>query len=366
MAKLPTDSEVVMFGAKEQSEKQRADIITFDKDGNANVQKGGVSRAPMKDGGAPVKRPPEAPPPTPPEPATVAPSPPPPPTPTPPKPAAKKTAAPASKPAPKKTAKPAPIENPASAKDVSAVLVNDTVGSLVDDLKAKARANGGMLSLDDLEAMETDLAQKTQAIQQQFETAFEDYAVAVDRMKWSAERGDPFFRLLIKQFSHLFKERISRKTISRRMLPGFFMAVGMLLGPDAVERNHDRCGSIVARLKGEVGEERFDWELFYTAQDAITVSLDAQLLIAARFANYDRRMGWFIELVNSHLAQEATSEAERKWQLTEHGARRMLDALMSDLRKVLSAQKGRERLIKRHGADAVTDAISALKRLLTG
>lgn len=358
MVKDPNDSEVIMYGNKQEPAPQRAEIISFDADGNTKVEKGGLSRTPMRNRPAPVKRPAEAPPPMP----AVNTAPPPQP-------------APATAPGPKRTnakrktttqPKPPVVANPASAKDVSKALVNDTVGSLVGDLRAKAQAQGGVLSLDDLDAMEAELTQKTQAIQAQFETAFEDYAVAVDKLKWSAERGDPFYRLLIKQFSHLFKEQISSKTISRRVLPGFFMAVGMLLGPDVVERNHDRCASIVARLKMEVGEDKFDWEVFYTAQDALTVSLDAQLLMAARFADYDKRMRWFIELVNSHLAAESASEADRRWQLTEHGARRMIDALSSDLRKVLSAQKGRERLIKRHGADAVTDAITALKRLLTG
>ncbi len=360
MAKDPTDSEVILYGEKVAPKPQRAEIISFDKDGNTKVAKGGVSRTPMKERKAPVKPPPKAPPPTPTQPVA----------------AASETPPPAAVPSPSNTEKPTPkgapkrnkpkVGNPASAKDVSAALVTDTVGSLVGDLRAKAQAKGGMLSLDDLDAMEAELAQRTKAMQAQFETAFEDYAVAVDKLRWSAERGDPFYRLLIKQFSHLFKEQVSSKTISRRLLPGFFMAAGMLLGPDVVERNHDRCGSIVARLKMEVGEDNFDWEIFYTAQDALTVSLDAQLLMAARFADYDKRMAWFIDLVNSHLAAEAASEADRHWQLTEHGARRMIDALTSDLRKVLSAQKGRERLVKRHGADSVTDAISALKRLVTG
>ena len=44
----------------------------------------------------------------------------------------------------------------------------------------------------------------------------------------------------------------------------------------------------------------------------------------------------------------------------------MLDAMLSDLRKVLSSEKGRERLVKRHGADIVDNANNALKRLLLG
>lgn len=356
MVKNPKNTEVLMYGDKTQA-PQRAEIISFDKDGKANVQQGGVARAPMP-AAWPQPRPTAAPTPAPartaPAPQQVAPVPP---------------VQPPPQPPPAAAAKPVrAIKNPADAKEHSQALAISTVGSFVDKLRETAQAKGGVLSLMDIDTMQSELSEKTREMEAQFEAAFEQYADARERLKWGKEREDPFFRLLVKQFSPLFKERVSRKTVTRRMLPGFFMAVGMLLGPDVVDTHHARCRGIIARMKSDAGDEQFDWDAFYVERDSVTVSLDAQILIAARFKQYDRRMEWFVNLVNSHLAPvvPGMSEAEQKWELAEQGFRRMMDAMLADLRKVLSSEKGRERLIKRHGRDNVSDAIVVLKRLLTG
>ncbi|MDA0997938.1 MAG: hypothetical protein O2944_07000, partial [Proteobacteria bacterium] len=100
----------------------------------------------------------------------------------------------------------------------------------------------------------------------------------------------------------------------------------------------------------------------------LTVKIDAGLVIASRFSDFERRSNWFINLVNSNLgpASDGAASELQQWELTEQGFRRFLDALLSDVRKILSSDKGRERLAKRHGPDAVDDALKTLKRLITG
>ena len=345
MVKSPKDTEVIMFGEK-AAPSQRAEIISVGKDGKPRVEQGGIMREPMAE--APRK------------PASSAPAP--------------KPAPPALKPVPASVAaKPAlppakRIAPPANAKEASKALAANTVGTFVDQMRNAAAANGGMLTLDDIDKMQAQMADSAKQIERQMETAFEQFANAQERQRWSSARRDVFFRLLVKQFSHLFKEPASRKTVSRRMLPGFFMATAMLLGPDAVEKYQDRCRNIVARLKDDAGTGNFDWDVFYNERDALTVSLDAQVLIAAGFVDFDKRANWFMTLVNSHLspAGESAAEAEQRWELAEPGMRRMLDALFGNLRKVLSSEKGRERLLKRHGQEVVGNALQALKRVLTG
>ncbi len=358
MVKLPKDSEVIMYGGRAEPAPQRAEIISVGKDGKPLVEKGGyvngVAPKTAKPAAAPAAAkpaPPKAPAPAP-APARPAPAP-----------AAAKSA-PA--PAPVKTA-PA-VKNPASAKEQSKALAQSTVGSFVSQLKQAANANGGMLSVQDLDAMQDSFAQKAREMQAQIEATLDNYADARDQQKWNKSRVDPFYRLMVKPFAHLFAEKPSRKGVTRRMLPGYFIAIGMLLGPDNVTSYHARCRGIVARLKSEVGEDHFDWDGFYAERDALTVRLDAQVIIAGQFSEYDRRSGWFINLVNSHLAPlgDSATEGERRWSLEEQGFRRMLDAMLTDLRKLLSSDKGRERLIKRHGADVVDNANKALKRLLLG
>lgn len=361
-----------MFG-EQQPARQRAEIISFDEDGKQKVDKGGVMQTPLP---SPQSKP--SPKPAAAE-APLYPTPRPAPAP---KPAPKAevpapTPNPVSEPVPVAIApapKPVParpklkVKNPASAKEVSKALAADTVGSFVDRMRETAMAKGGTLTLGDIDAMQSDMAEKTKEIEAQMEAAFETYAKASDRLKWGAERRDVFYRLLVKQFSHMFKEPVARKTVCRRMLPGLFMALDMLMGPDAVENYDSRCRSIVARLKSEHGDDPFDWDIYYSEKDALSVGLDAQVLIAAGFAEYDKRTQWFLTLVNSHLApiQVGDSEAVQRWELAEPGLRRMLDALLANLRKVLSSDKGRERLIKRHGAEIVSAALQTLKRIVTG
>lgn len=334
MAEKNKNSEVIMYGEKSAPSQQRAEIIEMGPDGKPLVKEGGFMDKPPTE----KKQAPQ------PAPAAAAPTP---------------------QSSPKPAAKP---RNPASAKAQSKAIASNAVGSLVDQMKQAAAANGGMLSVNDLDAMQASFDRKAQEMQAQIEATLDDYADARDKVKWDKERVDPFFRLIVKPFAHLFREKPSRKGVTRRMLPGYFMAVGMLLGPDNVTAYDERCRGIVARLKSESGDGYFDWDMFYTERDALTVRLDAQVIIASQFADYDKRSDWFINLVNSHLAAlpDSATEAELRWSLDEPGFRRMLDAMLSDLRKVLSSDKGRERLVKRHGADVVANANTALKRLLMG
>lgn len=343
MVKGPDNSEVVMFGDLTLSRKSKGDAGLADASAKLR-QKPRVIEA---DPGKPMPAP-QAP-----EPVQAAPVPAPAPAPV--------AAKPAQKPAQK-------IKNPASSKDVSKVMVADTMGSVVGSLREKAMLNGGTLSIQDIDAMEQELAVKSQQIEAQFENALEDYAAAIDQQKWNLERANPFSRLMVKQFSHLFKEPAGRKSVHRRMLPGFYQAISMLLGPESVGRYHERCEGIVARIQADLDDVPFDWEMFYTEKDALTVSLDAQLLIAAGFQDFDKRAKWFMDLVNSNLtpAGDDASAGEKAWSLSEQGLRRMLDALFSNLRKVMSSDKGRERMMKRHGRDTVAVALTTLKRVVTG
>ena len=75
------------------------------------------------------------------------------------------------------------IKNAASAKAQSKALAETTVTSMVDKMKAKAHANGGMLSIRDLDLMQADFAQQAQTIQADIEATLESFADARERLK---------------------------------------------------------------------------------------------------------------------------------------------------------------------------------------
>jgi len=247
--------------------------------------------------------------------------------------------------------------NPASAKAQGEVLAQAAVSSMVDKMRAEA-ARKGSLSVADIDAMQGEMNEQAVALTATFEKRLEEFAIARDRANWDEKRDYPFDRLIVKRFSALFQETdLSRfDRVSRRILPGFFMALNMILGPEAVEDLQARCRIVVDRVRMERGEV-FDWEDVYAAKDARTLVLDALIVIAQQFDNFERRTEWFIELINGHLtpAEDAPKD-DAGWELSPAGVKTFLNALLGDLRRVLSTDQGKRHISKRHGADAVAAA----------
>ena len=103
--------------------------------------------------------------------------------------------------------------------------------------ETEAKAKGGHLTVQDMENMQADFDIQAQALSGALEKSFEVYVKARERSVWDSQRNFPFDRLMVKKFAPLFKDgaQLGRDDICRRMLPGFFVALGMMLGPDVVE-----------------------------------------------------------------------------------------------------------------------------------
>jgi hypothetical protein len=167
MVKQPDNSEVVMFGDMNVSLKPKlGETLT---DASAKLRK--KPRVIEAESGKPMLEPQAVEPP----PAPVQPA-----------------------PAPQPVAKSPKVKNPASPKEVSKAMAAGSVGSVVGSMREKAPQNGGTLSLQDIDAMEHELAAKSQEMEAQFEAALENYASAIDQQKWNLERANPFSRLMVK------------------------------------------------------------------------------------------------------------------------------------------------------------------------
>ena len=142
-----------------------------------------------------------------------------------------------------------------TAKGASEALANIMVQSFVDRMKAAAEAKGGHLTVQDLEDMQDDFDRQTRALSGALEKSFEAYVKAQERSDWDQQRNFPFDRLMVKKFAPLFKDGagLGRDDICRRMLPGFFVALGMMLGPDVVEEYQQQLRAVVARVRGGGG-----------------------------------------------------------------------------------------------------------------
>lgn len=274
------------------------------------------------------------------------------------------------KPAPKKKktvikAKPAAAApTPASQ---SQALAETVTSSFLDRLTQEAKRKGGTLTIKDLEGMNQEFQEKAKALQAVFEKSFDEYVRARERSTFEQARQFPFDRVIVKSFSHLFADDKglleADDTISRRILPGFFMALTMMLGPDLIEVYQEKCRKVVARIKKK-NSGQLEWEAVYGDGEAKEVVLDAQVAIALNFKDMEKRGEWFIEIINNHLAPLGSERNpdEASWTFTPMAFKRFIGSLLSDLNGEISTEGGRMRICKRHGVEVCVDLAEIIKQ----
>ena len=288
-------------------------------------------------------------------------SPPPDPRPATPRPPAATAQPPAPAPAP-------PAAAAATPANQSRALAETVVASFLDRLTAEAARKGGSLTVQDIQGLNKEFEKKTQALQAVFEKSFEEYVRARERAVWDQKRDFPFDRQLVDRFAHLFPARgdpsLKDGAVSRRVLPGFFVALNLMLGADLIESYQERCRAIVARLKEQRGDA-FSWEDVDNDKEVNGIVLDTVIGIANHFEAAEKRSGWFLGMINDHLGPPNPGEGEEAatWQLTERDFARFLSALFSVARETMTTESGRLTITKRHGADTCAMLFDILKRL---
>ena len=250
-------------------------------------------------------------------------------------------------------------------------LAQSVVSSFTSRLTEEANAKGGYLSVQDLEVLNKEFEQKTTELKATLDKSFEDYVSAREKASWDQSRKYPFDRMIVKTFSYML-ETDSRKlrrsdSVSRRILPGFFMALSMILGPDQMEAYQGKCRAVVKLVKKAYGN-KFEWEDIYESDDARAIVIDALIDIAHSFDDIDKRSGWFIDMVNSHLppADDKTTQTEAEWTFTTEGFKQFLRALLSDLNEALESEGGRLLITRRHGVDETVELVALMKSLNIG
>ena len=180
----------------------------------------------------------------------------------------------------------------------------------------------------------------------------------IERELWDQTRKRPFERLLVKRFSHIFPPGLSLDsptTVSRRVIPGMFLAFEMIAGPEFMEQCQGAGRGIFRELRSARGEE-FQWSDYYDDQAANDLVDDLMAVVAKSFKDFDKRLHWFLELINSHLAPpegyEYEGETDDPWALHPDGAREMLRALFSKLRDDMADGDARRLIERRYGENA--------------
>lgn len=165
-------------------------------------------------------------------------------------------------------------------------------------------------------------------------------------------RENFFGRLLVRRFAPLFIENggdsAAEKVVSRRILPGFFVAVDMMLGPERVEEYQKQCQNIVWRLSGG-DPARLAWDDYYTDPEAVKLALDAQIKMALHFREIDKRIIWLTTLINNHVGSLSHRSAEET--IAPKDTISLLSFLFADLTATLSSESGRRFIFRQYGQD---------------
>jgi hypothetical protein len=265
-------------------------------------------------------------------------------------------------PAPKAAAKPQfDFSTPAGQGHA---LAETVVMAFIDRLRHEAEARGGRLALADIERLAADFHNKSAALRQAFELTFEAYGRARERAKFAQNRNYPFDRVLVQRFEHLLARGPAGRGIPRRVLPGFFMAVEMMLGPQVLEAYQEHCRIIVERIRKAQGG-KFAWPDLYADPETATLAFDALVAMASYFADYDKRARWFLTVVNGHLgpAPASASAAEAAWQLDAAAFRAFLAAFFAEIKDSVATSVARTAFAERFGVEKCRAVAEAMARV---
>lgn len=236
-------------------------------------------------------------------------------------------------------------------EDRARALTEAVVHAFTEKLKSEIEKHGGYLGLRHVETIEAEFQAKAKQLSASFAQAFDDAAREQEELRWFSIKRPAFDRLIVKRFEHLLMHQDAdgeiHGAISRRLLPGFFLALQMMLGPETMEAYQRRSDEAVARIMG--GQVPIDWNL--VDQDAAIgdVLLDAQYTIAQYFEDVQRRFSWFIQVANAHMAPATNADSfDANWELGHRALHMLVNSLLVDLKKAVDDDLAWRHLAERH------------------
>ena len=253
-------------------------------------------------------------------------------------------------------------------------LAETVVTTIVDRIAAEAKRRGGSLSEADIRGLGGEMEKKAAALQQVFRHSIEEYIQARERAAWDQNRKYPFDRMLVEDFSELFHDvggpPLSEGGLPRRMLPGFFIAIKMMIGEEQMEEYQVRARLIVDKHK-TLAFDAVDWATLHENQETEDLVLESLVAMAPYFVNLDRREAWFCEVINANLnpPQDEMSKEEKEWQMGRLSYLKLVEGLLTPLREFIASPEQRDELDQAYGAgtaDTIKRAINTVGDALWG
>ncbi|CAA7621283.1 conserved hypothetical protein [Magnetospirillum sp. LM-5] len=256
-----------------------------------------------------------------------------------------------------------PPSGPSGPKACEAI-ANTMIGHFTTRLEVEAARRGGALSAAAIrELAESFLAEEAKRFQSVFRRSYDACSVTREAKQWESARRKPFDRILMKAFAPLFPPRQGddggKGVLSRRVIPGFNLAIDKMIGPMLYEQCQRKSQAILDRHRASSGG--YDWERIHADPETHALTTDVLVVVAHYFSAFEHRRDWFLSLVNSHLAPAQPGSPDSTWQLTETSFAEMMRALFADVRAQVVARPAELR--RRYGEHTVDTVAAFFRRL---
>jgi hypothetical protein len=242
----------------------------------------------------------------------------------------------------------------------SRMLAETVVSTFTQRLKAEAVRHGGQLTIADIDRLSEELQGKRAQLEAVFRQTFEQYVRARERAAFDHARQYPFDRLLVNTFAHLFLPDRAKadgaNRVTRRVLPGFFLAIDKMLPPEKLEEFQQRCRDILKGVSSG-SEQVMDWQKLYDDAEAKELLIDALAAFAPYFEALEKRKHWFVPLVNDNL------QPGEEWHLTDRGFYNLTLAMFAPLQRALMDKRERDILDERFGVSGTLKLHRAVQEI---
>ncbi len=245
-------------------------------------------------------------------------------------------------------------ENPQSGLGAGKIqsVVNEAVDFLSGQLRNATEDRGRPLSYEEIrEIVDNFKSDPHQAVISYYHTAWEECGAAFEILSWEKERTHPMERLLVKHFVELLAPRgkpaEAGRTLSRRVIPGFLIALNHMMGPELFEQYEENCQQLVDRIRAAEGDA-FTWDHVYADRTSQVLVNDVLVYVSRHFTDVAKRRAWFEDVIEGHTPADATG-AESGWRLGDMEFHMLWGALFSDLRSAMDSEDGLASIQERYG-----------------
>jgi len=251
-------------------------------------------------------------------------------------------------------------------QDLAASIVDDYTKRVIDMVENSTHG----LSIDDIRSFaETYKTEHIAADQSSFKAHFQSCLNKREQEVFDPNRRDPFKRALTMRFADLFPPEGAlddRGTyVSRRILPGLFLALEKMVGSDAFTQGYDACKQALENAKNDQGV--IIWEDLYNSDVALEAVDDLLMHLVAHFDNPMKRVMWTLNIINNDLADprdfDFEGDANVDWQLNERGLINVLRHLFRNLRHRLKDKAHAQALATKYGPNTARQLVALITAL---